>query len=79
MGSFQPPRSPRGAFQAEDLAVLDQAFDDIWSTVITHHPSQAENSEFRTLVSEKLCELAAAGVMERDQLRAMTLASLQLL
>ena len=79
MGSFQPTRSPRGAFQAEDLAVLDQAFDDVWSTVITHQPSQAENREFRTLISEKLCQLAAAGVTDPDQLRAMTLASLQLL
>ena len=75
MGSFQPLR---GAFQSEEIAVLEKAFDEIWSTVVTHHPSQAQNREFKTLISEKLCDLAAAGVMDPDQLRSMTLASLKL-
>jgi hypothetical protein len=75
MGSFQPPR---GAFQSEEIAVLEKAFNAVWSTVVTHHPSQAQNGELKTLIGENLCSLAASGVMDAEQLRSMTLTSLQL-
>jgi hypothetical protein len=38
MSSFQPPLR---AFQSEDIAVLQQAFDAVWSTIVAHRPSQA--------------------------------------
>ena len=75
MGSFEPPR---GAYQSEDIAVLQKAFDEIWSSVVTHHPSHADDPKFKTVISEKLCALAEAGITDPDQLRSMTLASLQL-
>ena len=70
--------TPRGAFQSEEIAVLENAFDAVWSTVVTYHPSQAQNGELKTLISEKFCSLAASGVMDAEQLRSMTLTSLQL-
>jgi hypothetical protein len=74
MSSFQPPLR---AFQSEDIAVLQQAFDAVWSTIVAHRPSQADNDELRTMVSEKLCEIASNGVMDVQLLRSMTLASLE--
>jgi hypothetical protein len=74
MGSFSPPL--RGSFQSEEIAILQQAFEAVWTDVVTHRPSQADNAELKALVSEKLCAIAAAGVMDSEQLRSMTLASL---
>ena len=75
MGSFQPPA---GSFQSEDIAVLQKVFDDVWSTIVTHRPTQAENDDLKTMVSEKLCAVAASGVMDPEQLRSRTLASFEL-
>ena len=74
MGSFRRPL--RGSFQSEEIAILQQAFEAVWADVVTHRPSQADNAELKALVSEKLCAIAAAGVMDAEQLRSMTLASL---
>jgi hypothetical protein len=60
-GSFRPQA---GSFQSEDIAVLQKVFDDVWSTIATHRPTQAENDELKTMVSEKLCAIAASGVMD---------------
>jgi len=49
-------------------------FDEVWSTIVTHRPTQAENDELKTMVSEKLCAIAASGVMDPEQLRSRTLA-----
>ena len=75
MGSFS--RSGR-AFQPDEIAILEQAFDAIWSTLIAHRPSQADNDELRTAVCEKLCEIAASGITDAQLLRSLTLASLPL-
>ena len=75
MASFKPPE---GAFDSEQLAILQQAFAAIWATLSAHRPSQEDNGELKTVVSEKLCSLAAAGVMDVQLLRAMTLSSLEL-
>jgi hypothetical protein len=72
MGSFQPPR---GAFQSEEIAVLVNV---VWAEVVTHRPSQVQNDELKTLISEKICALAATGVTDAEQLSSMTLTSLQL-
>jgi len=74
MGSFRPPV---GSFQSEDIAVWEKVFDEVWSTIVTHRPTQAENDELKTMVSEKLCAIAASGVMEPEQLRSRTLASFE--
>jgi hypothetical protein len=75
MGSFQPPA---GSFQSEDIAVLQNVFDDVWSTIVTHRPNQAEDDELKTMVSERLCAIAASGVLDPDQLRSRTLADFDL-
>lgn len=75
MGSFKPPA---GAFQPEEIANLQQAFEAVWATVTAHRPSQADNNELRTAVSERLCEIAASGVTDVQELRSLTLASLRL-
>jgi hypothetical protein len=75
MGSFQPPV---GSFQSEELAVLQKVFDDVWSTIETHRPTQAQNDELKTMVSETLCAIAASGVMDAEQLRSKTLANFEL-
>jgi hypothetical protein len=75
MGSFS--RSGR-AFQPDEIAMLQQAFDAIWTTLIAHRPSQADNDELRTAVSEKLCDIAASGITDVQLLRSLTLASLPL-
>jgi hypothetical protein len=75
MGSFRPQG---GSFQSEDIAVLQKVFDDVWSTIVTHRPTQAENDDLKTMVSEKLCAVAASGVMDPEQLRSRTLASFEL-
>jgi hypothetical protein len=75
MGSFRPPV---GSFQSEDIAVLQKAFDDVWSTIVTHRPTQPENDELKTMVSEKLCAIAVSGVMDPEQLRSKTLASFEI-
>jgi hypothetical protein len=75
MGSFRPQG---GSFQSEDIAVLQKVFDDVWSTIVTHRPTQAENDDLKTMVSEKLCAIAASGVMDPEQLRSRTLASFEL-
>ena len=74
MGSFRPPL--RGLFQSEEIAILEKVFDAVRADVVTHRPSREDNAELKTLVSEKLCALAAAGVMDTEQLKSMTLASL---
>ena len=51
-----------------------KVFDEVWSTIVTHRPTQAENDELKTMVSEKLCAIAASGVMDPEQLRSRTLA-----
>jgi len=48
MGSFKPPE---GAFDSEQLKILQQAFNTIWATLSAHRPSQQENSELKTVVS----------------------------
>jgi hypothetical protein len=53
-------------------------FDDVWSTIVTHRPTQAENDELKTMVSETICALAASGVTDPDHLRLRTLDSLEL-
>ena len=75
MGSFQPPRE---AFNLRKPPCWKRRLTPFWSTVVTDYPSQALNGELKTLISKKLCSLAASGVMDTEQLRSMTLTSLQL-
>jgi hypothetical protein len=75
MGSFSRSGS---AFQPDEIAILQQAFDAIWATLISHRPSQADNDELRTAISEKLCDIAASGITDVQLLRSLTLASLPL-
>ena len=75
MGSFKPPE---GSFDSEQLAILQEAFNAVWATLSAHRQSHEENGELKTVVSERLCSLAASGVTDVQLLRAMTLSSLEL-
>jgi hypothetical protein len=73
MGSFKPPQ---GAFQPHELAVLQEAFDAVWETIQAHRPSQIDNNELKTAVSDRLCQIAAVeGATDAARLRSATLAS----
>jgi hypothetical protein len=75
MGYFLSPRGP--AFHSEEVAVLQEAFDAVWATIVAHPPLQGNDRELKTMVSEKLRALAATGVMDVQVLRSKTLASLK--
>jgi hypothetical protein len=75
MGSF---KAPDGAFQPDQIDILTKAFDAVWQTLIAHRPSQADNDELRTAISKRLCELAAAGITDVQELRRVTLDALEL-
>jgi hypothetical protein len=75
MGYFLSPRGP--AFQPEEAAILQEALDAVWATIVAHRPSQGNDRELKAIVSEKLCALAATGVMDVQVLRSKALASLK--
>jgi hypothetical protein len=75
MGYFLSPRGP--AFQSEEVAILQEALDAVWATIVAHRPSQGSDRELKAIVSEKLSALAATGVMDVQVLRSKTLASLK--
>jgi hypothetical protein len=75
MGYFLSPRGPE--FDPGEVAILQEAFNAVWATIVAHRPSQGDNQELKTMVSEKLCAIAATGVMDVHVLRSRTLASLE--
>jgi hypothetical protein len=75
MGYFLSPRGPE--FDPGEVAILQEAFNAVWATIVAHRPSQGDNQELKTMVSEKLCAIAATGVMDVHVLRSRTLANLQ--
>jgi len=75
MGYFLSPRGPE--FDPGEVAILQEAFNAVWATIVARRPSQGDNQELKTMVSEKLCAIAATGVMDVHVLRSRTLASLQ--
>jgi hypothetical protein len=75
MDSF---KAPNGAFRPDQIHILKKAFDAVWQTLIAHRPSQADNEELRTAISERLCALADAGVTDVQELRRVILDALEL-
>jgi len=75
MGYFLSPRGPE--FDPSEVAILQEAFNAVWATIVARRPAQGDNQELKTMVSEKLCAIAASGVMDVHVLRSRTLASLQ--
>jgi hypothetical protein len=67
----------QGSFQSEEIAVVQEAFDSVWATIIADRPWEADNKELKTLVSEKLCAFATSGVRDAEVLRALTLVCTQ--
>ena len=73
MVSFKPQT---GAFQPAELAILQEAFETVWATIQERRPSQTDNDELRTAVSDKLCQIAATnGVTDATSLARATLVS----
>ena len=75
MGSFNPRK---GSFQSEELAILQAAFDSVWATLVAHRPSQENNGELKTALSEELFTFAACGLMDAEWLRSTALANFEL-
>ena len=79
MPSFKPPtKTPTKSFQPDELELLGQTFNAIWTTIKTSESDRdlARDEELRTAVSERLCALAAGGMKDPELLRELTLASL---
>jgi hypothetical protein len=74
MGSFYPPN---GAYQPDDIKLLQDAFDAAWAELATHRHGRDSDDDLRTIVSARLCDLAATGIKDPEQLTALTIASLQ--
>jgi hypothetical protein len=66
-------------FNAETVALLEQAYDTTWVTLMAHGPFDKEQTfEMSVSLSRKLVTLVADGVSDPAQLRTMALESLTL-
>jgi hypothetical protein len=72
MGSSNPAK---GSFQSEELAILQVAFDSVWATLVARRPSQENNGELKTALSEEIFSFAACGLMDAEWLRSTALAN----
>ena len=63
-------------YDPETLALMDQAFADIWATVHGPVRNNANDSELRIEVGHKLLDLVAHGVTDPIRLRQLTVRSL---
>ena len=74
MGSQQSPDH----FDDTDLAALQVALEDIWTTLKANDPSRHwdRENELKTRIAEKLMALAALGVREPEELRRRGLETL---
>ena len=61
-----------GVFTAEELTVLSNVFEDVLETLGLGDRKDAMTE----LVAKKVIELATAGILEPNRLRALTLAAL---
>ena len=73
MASQQSP----DPFDDTDLAALQAALEDIWTTLKANDPSRHWDREYdlKTRIAEKLMALAALGVREPEELGLETLPS----
>ena len=78
MEAFHPPQ---GAFQPDELNILQHAFDDAWKTIRAHlfDGDDPNNEVLRNAVSEILCHIATRdGVTDAQTLRSATLGTFTL-
>ena len=77
MASFETPnfKAPKHAFDSDDLAILDEAFDATWTAIKSHHPLYAPKIEedLRSDVRRLLLHLAARGISDVPTLRELVL------
>jgi len=68
------------AFSPEIVAVLEQAFEDVWKVVQAHlEPgSEPDGMEWGSTISRTLVALAANGITDRQQLRSRALGTIGL-
>jgi hypothetical protein len=84
MASTSHPGQRSGAFfpeayDAESLAILQQAFDAAWAELHRpgHGPAEGGEDEMRTRLSEKIMALAAGGAIDAETLSSRALQSFQ--
>jgi hypothetical protein len=68
------------AFSPETVAVLEQAFEDVWKVVQAHlEPgSEHDGKEWGNTITRTLVALAANGITDRQQLRSKALGTIGL-
>jgi hypothetical protein len=66
------------AFSPETVAVLEQAFEDVWKVVEAHLEPGSEGMEWGSTISRTLVALAANGITDRQQLRSQALGTIGL-
>jgi hypothetical protein len=72
MASFKVPKH---AFDSDELAVLDQAFESAWAAIRTHYPRGIPelDGELRSHLSRLIFRIAAHGVNDVQTLRDFAL------
>jgi hypothetical protein len=68
-------------YELKTLEAVSQAFDAIWNVLREDDPfrADAEHSELKTVIGQKLTTLVDDGVTDAPQLRKLTLESLALM
>jgi hypothetical protein len=82
MASFAAPqfKTPKQAFDSDDLALLDEAFEASWAEITSHRPLYTPRSEedLRTNLGRLLLHLAARGIDDVPTLKNLVLVALPL-
>jgi hypothetical protein len=75
MASF---RSPKHAFNSEELDQLQWIFDSLWQTIKAHYPSRdpIRDEALKRALRRKLFELAGQGVKQPESFRDQILRDL---
>ena len=64
------------AFSAEDLDLIDEAFEQTWATLLKDRSrNSANDEELRRFIRDKLLTSASAGIHDVEMMRTMVLAS----
>ena len=74
-----PTDQPLNGYSPETIAAIEHAFEAVWTTLYAHMPTDGDQSkEVRIALSQKLIELAAGGITDRQELRRKALEGMAL-
>jgi hypothetical protein len=80
-GAMRPQFQRLDLYEPKTLEAVSQAFDAIWNVLREDDPfrEDAEDSELKTVIGQKLTTFVGDGVTDARQLRKLTLESLALI